>query len=316
MAGAEGGEENGQRNFDDNFLERNHGVSDMQNIAGRDLGEAAKAETLESEREGEQDGDIQSGLATDRTSNIGGSNDRRELGDSVGRIPASHEMVKNPNPNSGRPNFQLQHAPASHDSEGRTRSGMAEGIARGSGLAEPGPVENSAPSDAAPVHFVEKAFAPTIALNDDWGAFDELPQDDNSIAPTIALAYDNWSELWRLERNGYDTNGQARFRWRLRFADTKPSRDCGLPEHVAGQIIEGGRGKGNHAQSRADSERLKYTAEYLEGELRRGKKRGTATKKRKRERQNSGRNQGRLSMPKVSRLVDRKLSDVRGGFVN
>jgi hypothetical protein len=51
-----------------------------------------------------------------------------------------------------------------------------------------------------------------IALDAESEPFDELPPEQDSIAPAIAPSYDNWSELWRLERNGYDTNGERNFR--------------------------------------------------------------------------------------------------------
>jgi hypothetical protein len=155
-----------------------------------------------------------------------------------------------------------------------------------------------------------------IALDAENEPFDELPQEPESIAPAFAPTFDNWSELWRLEPNGNDADGRPKFRWRLRFAPSKPSRPCGLAPEVASEIVASGPGRGNHAEIRADSERLKHTALHLESELRAGKKRRSPAKKRKRQRKDSDRNSGRNSVPKVRRVVDGDLPDVRGKFVN
>jgi hypothetical protein len=163
---------------------------------------------------------------------------------------------------------------------------------------------------------MSEPIAPAITLHDDWGAFDELPHDENPIAPQTSGAIDNWSELWRLERNGVDRKGQPRFRWRLRFADSKPSDECTLPSDIAGQIAEQGRGKGNHAISRAERTRLKPIAEYLESQLCAGKKRRAASEKRGSKRQDRSRNSRRNHLPQMRRLVDHQLPNVREEYIN
>jgi hypothetical protein len=75
----------------------------------------------------------------------------------------------------------------------------------------------------------------------------------------------DWSDLWRIEKDG-DSN----YRWRLRFTKARKSRPGGRIDSGIRKLLKARPGKGRHAESRRDAERLRSAAEYLEISLRPG----------------------------------------------
>jgi hypothetical protein len=75
----------------------------------------------------------------------------------------------------------------------------------------------------------------------------------------------DWSELWRIERDD-----DERYRWRLRFSKSRTSKPGGEINSAIKKLIKKRPGKGRHAKSRADAQRLGNAAQYLQNSLRSG----------------------------------------------
>ena len=102
--------------------------------------------------------------------------------------------------------------------------------------------------------------------------------------------------LWRIEQNG-----SGDYHWRLRFSRRRITKPVGENENVAAALAVR-KGRGRHAESRAEAERFRSEVEHFENVIAAGSKRRRSGPTRKRKRKSGHRTAKRTDVPKLPRV--------------
>jgi hypothetical protein len=112
------------------------------------------------------------------------------------------------------------------------------------------------------------AEKPGKSPDEDSGLLDQMPETETLTDFENLDQSAGWDDLWRIEKDG------ANYKWRLRFGSTRPTRPGGRITPEIRKRLKARPGKGRHAGSRADAERLGRRAELAAIGLRPGAKSG------------------------------------------
>jgi len=119
----------------------------------------------------------------------------------------------------------------------------------------------------------------------------EVPETATKMASDVTRG-----TLWRIEQNG-----SGDYHWRLRFSRRRITKPVGENENVAAALAVR-KGRGRHAESRAEAERFRSEVEHFENVIAAGSKRRRSGPTRKRKRKSGHRAAKRTDVPKLPRV--------------